>query len=146
MKRINWLFPLLLLPLAAPAADAPAAKPANAENCVSLPRIDRTRIVDDNTIIFYMKGGDIYVNHLPRRCPGLRVADSYLYKTSLAELCNVDTITVLQRFGGPGFTPGPMCGLGYFEPVTPEQAKALLAEPGKAEPKPVNPGTEPPAD
>ena len=145
MNRFLWLL-AMLLPSGALLADELPVKPEGAENCVSLSRIDHTRIVDDRTILFYMKGSDIYVNRLPRRCPGLKRADSYLYKTSLTQLCNVDTITVLQRFGGPGFTPGPSCGLGFYEPITAEGVEAMLAEPAEVRPEAVTPEVEKPTE
>ncbi|HHQ14282.1 MAG TPA: hypothetical protein ENK16_04595 [Chromatiales bacterium] len=111
------------------------------ESCVSVARIRRTRIVDDSTILFYMNGGEIFVNHLPRRCPGLRINDAFGYETSLSVLCNVEVIHVLRNIGGD-LVRGPTCGLGMFEPVTADQADALLAGPG-AEPKPVVPEIEP---
>jgi hypothetical protein len=88
----------------------------DSEQCVSLRRIDRTRIVDEQNIIFYMKNGDIYRNQLPRRCPGLSERNSFMYRTSLNQLCNVDIITVLQNIGF-GFSPGMSCGLGMFVPI-----------------------------
>jgi hypothetical protein len=100
---------------------------SNAEHCVSLGRIDRTDIVDDSNILFYMKGGDIYLNRLPHRCPGLRWEKAFMYRTSLSQLCNVDIITVLDNLGF-GFSPGVSCGLGPFYPISEETAKALKAE------------------
>lgn len=101
---------------------------ATSERCVSLSRISSTDVVDDYTVLFYMRGGDVYVNRLPHRCPGLRAERKFMYRTSLAELCDLDTITVL-RGSGIGFMPGPSCGLGQFQPITKEAAKALKDAP-----------------
>ena len=49
----------------------------NVKDCVSIRRIDRTEIIDDRTIVFHMIGKEIYLNKLPRRCPGLRSAGTY---------------------------------------------------------------------
>lgn len=94
------------------------------EQCVSLIRIDRTEVIDDQNILFHMRGGDIYRNHLPHRCPGLGFHESFMYRTSLNQLCNVDIITVLNDIGF-GFSPGPSCGLGLFYPVTEDDAEKL---------------------
>ena len=99
---------------------------SDAEHCISLSRIDRTDVVDDSNILFYMKGGDIYLNRLPHRCPGLRWEKAFMYRTSLSQLCNVDIITVLDNMGF-GFSPGVSCGLGPFHPISEETAKALKA-------------------
>jgi len=96
------------------------------EKCVSLARIDRTRVVDERTILFYMRGGDIYLNRLPHRCIGLRRGKTFMYKTSLNRLCNVDIITVLDDIGF-GFSRGASCGLGSFQPIREDVAKMLLS-------------------
>jgi hypothetical protein len=71
----------------------------DAEQCIRMTSIDHTRVVDESNILFYMKGGEIYLNRLPHRCPGLRSRDPFMYRTSLNQLCNVDIITVLQNIG-----------------------------------------------
>ncbi len=121
------------------ANTGPAVEP---ESCVSIARIKSTRIVDDSTILFYMNGGEIFVNHLPRRCPGLRINDAFGYETSLSVLCDVDVIYVLRNTGGE-LDRGPTCGLGTFQPITADQAKALLADETEAKPEAVVPEVEP---
>ncbi len=97
---------------------------ADSEHCVNLRRIDRTDVVDDRNILFYMKGGDVYVNRLPHSCPGLRWEKAFMYRTSLSQLCDVDIITTLDNMGF-GFRPGMSCGLGMFHPISKETAKLL---------------------
>ena len=94
------------------------------EQCISLIRIDRTEVLDDQSILFHMRGDDIYLNHLPHRCPNLGFYESFMYRTSLNQLCNVDIITVLNDIGF-GFSPGPSCGLGLFYPVSEEDVSKL---------------------
>jgi hypothetical protein len=94
------------------------------EQCVRLASIDHTEVIDDQNILFYMKGKDIYRNHLPYPCSGLRINDTFMYRTSLNQLCNVDIITVLDNIGF-GFSPRNSCGLGHFYPITKEDAKNL---------------------
>ena len=134
----------LILAAAADEESSAPVKPEGAENCVSLTRIDRTKIVDDQTILFYMRGGDIYVNRLPRRCPGLKRADSYSYATSLTQLCNTDIIRVLDRFGGSFPRPGVACGLGFFGPTTPEAVDLMLGKTDDMAPEAVEPELEAP--
>jgi hypothetical protein len=82
------------------------------KNCISITRIDRSDVLDDQTIIFEMKGKDYYVNRLPYRCPQLGFEERYSYATSLTQLCNTDIITVITSTGR-----GASCGLGMFEKI-----------------------------
>jgi hypothetical protein len=92
------------------------ARPVGAPvDCVTLSQIDHTRVRDDRTIDFYMKGGRVYRNRLPQECPNLGFEEAFTYKTSLNQLCSVDIITVLQRGGGN--MTGASCGLGSFQEI-----------------------------
>ncbi len=133
------IWPALLL---AEDEQPDSGKPEGAENCVSLQSIKKTRIVDDQTIIFYMRGGDIFVNSLPRRCPGLKRAGSYSYATSLSRLCNTDVIRVLETFGSAFPRPAAACGLGFFSPSTKEAIDLMLNEPPEVNPEAVQPEIE----
>jgi len=70
------------------------------------------------------KNGDLYRNQLPYRCPGLALHDTFMYRTSLNQLCHLDIITVMDSIGF-GLSPGASCGLGHFYPITEEQAEKL---------------------
>ncbi len=93
---------------------ASAAAPAN---CVSLSQIRESRVVDDSTIDFYLRGGQVLRNTLPNSCPQLGFERAFTYSTSLSQLCSVDIITVIIQGGGP--RTGASCGLGKFVPYTP---------------------------
>src|SRR5262245_22784664 len=84
--------------------------------CVALSSIDRTEIVDDGTVLFHMRNGDVYRNVLRHECPTLKSRDQFAYRVNAAQLCSSDLITVLDR-NVFGFTPGPSCSLGSFEAV-----------------------------
>jgi hypothetical protein len=95
---------------AAGPESTPVAKLAPvAKNCIDLGWLDRSQIVDDQTILFHMKGGQVYENKLPYRCFGLKFEDGFAFATSLHQLCNTDIIKVLHR--------GTSCGLGMFIPL-----------------------------
>lgn len=100
------------------------------EQCLSLIRIDRSEVIDDRNILFHMQDGNIYRNHLPYRCPGLELHDTFMYRTSMNQLCHLDIITVMNSIGF-GLSPGASCGLGHFYPVTGEQAEQLREMAGK---------------
>jgi hypothetical protein len=90
----------------------PAGKPVS---CIQTNRIRETRVRDDSTIDFYMNGGTVYRNKLPQSCPQLGFEERFGYTTSIAQLCSVDIITVLQT---SPMMRGASCGLGEFQPVS----------------------------
>lgn len=81
-------------------------------SCVRSHSIRSVDILDDWTLLIEMAGKDYYVNHLPRRCPGLDLEERFSYTLrGLSQLCNTDVITVLYT----DLQPGASCGLGKFE-------------------------------
>lgn len=93
-------------------------------NCVRVTSIDKTEAVDDQNILFHMRGNTVYRNHLPQRCPRLEQENRIAYQVFGGRLCDSDTITVLEQsvFGlQNGFT----CGLGDFVPLSPEEVEDL---------------------
>ncbi|MET0270070.1 MAG: hypothetical protein ABW173_06535 [Sphingomonas sp.] len=128
--RIPFLFAALIaLPaMSATARDRPAdplspIPGARAETCIPLSGIRESRVRDDSTIDFYMRGGRIYRSTLPNACPQLGFEQAFGYGTSLAQLCSTDIITVIRRGGGP-VARGASCGLGTFQPMTKTAAKS----------------------
>lgn len=105
--------------------DADDAAPGETVDCVSLSRVDDTRIVDEETILFYMRGGDIYRNVLPNRCPGLNRTSTFMYRVTTPRLCAVDVITLLENFGSR-FMPAASCGLGEFQPISEATAEEII--------------------
>ena len=96
--------------LAGPAAVvAQDLDDGNAERCLPLNRISRTEVLDDYNILFHMRGNRMYLNRLPHRCIGLKNERTFLYRTSMSRLCDLDIITVIYN-NGFGFTPGASCG------------------------------------
>lgn len=124
----------ILLALSTTSALADDVDDAEAERCVLINRIDQTHVIDDQRILFYMRGKDVYLNLLPRRCSGLGFERSFSYRTSQSRLCDLDSITVLRSSGG--LSRGMTCGLGKFHPLTEEDADALRnAKPPEPEAK-----------
>jgi hypothetical protein len=96
--------------------------------CLSTARIRQTDILDDRTILFYLRGNrEVFRTYLPRECPGLERNDRFSYHTTNGQLCDVDTITVLEQFGA-GLSPSFTCRLGDFIPITREEAEDLKLE------------------
>jgi hypothetical protein len=127
-----------MLPFAVglPSAGAQDEEPLDRtpRDCVIVSSIDRTEAVDDQNIIFRMRGNRVYRNHLPRKCPGLERENRFMYETRGGRLCSIDTITVLEQYGvnlQRGFT----CRLGEFVPMSAEEVEDLdfLGEPGASQ-------------
>lgn len=86
------------------------------KSCVRRSNIRSTRVIDDQTIDFRMRGGNIYRNKLPNKCGGLGLEEAFSYRTSTNQLCNVDIIRVLDSIGG-GIRERNACGLGKFQQI-----------------------------
>ncbi len=134
MKRLPFAavlawFLITYSPTPVAAQDEERADAAE-RRCVSLTAIARTRIVDDRTILFYMRDGTIYRNDLTHACPGLSREGKFMYRVAAHQLCNVDTISVLEDYGF-AYVQGPACGLGPFTPVSRPEADELLSLPDR---------------
>jgi len=103
------------------------------EDCISVRQIKKTDIIDDQNVVFHMNGGKIYRNHLPRKCFGLKNRESFSYKLHSARLCSIDSIKVIDRFGG-SLSSGPSCGLGKFYPISKEEVAFLMGDEPRSEP------------
>lgn len=102
------------------------------QDCITVSRIDQTEALDDQNILFRLRGNQVYRNTLPRKCPGLERENRISYRTSVGRLCSIDTITVLEQFG-VGFRDGFTCRLGQFVPLSPAEVEELEAlEDGRA--------------
>ena len=118
MQRI--MIALAVLAIAAPGAAKdrnriPAAEPTGKpQSCITTSRISQSHVRNDWVIDFEMRDGSIYRNTLPAACSGLTFDQRFAYRTSIGQLCSVDTITVLR---GDGLSQGPTCGLGEFQPI-----------------------------
>jgi hypothetical protein len=117
----------------APAANAAAGAADDFDrtptDCITPSNIRQTAIVDDSTILFYMRGGKkmVYRSVLPRVCPNLAREDRFSYRTTMNRLCNSDLITVLEQ-NGVGLREGFTCRLGSFYPIPYEEAELLRKE------------------
>jgi hypothetical protein len=127
---------ILLIPAVAAAltSSAVAQRDDGEDNetrgCINLREIDRTRVPNEDTILFYLRGGDVYRNNLPNRCPNLDFDERFMYRVTGNQLCDTDVITVIDDLGF-GFLPGATCGLGEFQPITEEEAENLVTQGGR---------------
>jgi hypothetical protein len=85
------------------------------QKCVYMGDVRRTTILDDTNILFYMRNGTIYQNHLRNTCFMLRSANRFTYGS-----------TSLRSFGGAAF-PMATCNLGTYLQIDKDVADDLLA-------------------
>ena len=142
MRRLSLLLCLLASASAFAQSDAALTDGENAAGsdaaieeidrepvrCILANRIDRTEVIDERTVLFYMRGRDIYRNQLTQNCPRLVREKRFSYEVRTNQLCSVDFITVLE-YWGTTLRQGPSCGLGMFYPITQEEADLLDADP-----------------
>jgi hypothetical protein len=106
MKFLAFTLAAMLGLAAGPvAADSP---PADAPHCIGVGEIDHTQVVDDQTILFHLRGGETLRNTLLDRCVGLRLSTrGFTYVALNDEVCgNLQSIRVNDT--------GAICQLGPF--------------------------------
>lgn len=93
------------------ASVAPATDVAAAGSCIDTRLIKKQKIVSDQDIQFEMQNGDVWANHLDRRCPGLNTERAFAWNLHTNRVCsNRDVIHVLN---------GASCTLGEFTKLPP---------------------------
>lgn len=86
--------------------------------CIATFLVRDTKVLDDSTVLFRMKNGELYVNQLSSACPQLARYNSFTYTTyNNMRLCNNDRITVYYSGMAPEFSTGATCGINEFERV-----------------------------
>jgi hypothetical protein len=93
---------------------------SSAVDCIPLQRVDRTEVLDNRSIVFHMRGREAFLNQLERDCPGLDREKRFMYEVRSAQLCNVDTISVLEDWD-VGVATGFTCPLGRFQKVSEDE-------------------------
>ena len=154
-KHIYKLLAVLsiVLPMAPVAGqEDPEEKNIDRESraCISVRQIRNTDVIDDQNILFFMRGGTVYLNMLPRRCTMLRREKRFMYETRTGGLCRREHIRILTQdiVGGGSFGSGignlmggVMCSLGAFYELSEEDVEAFkmtTQEPApKAKPLPM---------
>ena len=80
------------------------------KGCLNAASIKETLIFDDQSILFEMYGGAIYLSYLPAECKGLWVSKGFSYTVAGSKLCKQEVIEIV----GQGPFRGTRCGLGEF--------------------------------
>lgn len=95
---------------------APAASASIQDSCINPTRIQHQKIISDQEIQFTLAGGEVWVNKLPRICPGLKFEQGFAWSVTGGMVCsNQQTIIVNNT--------GTFCQLGEFSrvPAAPAQ-------------------------
>ena len=96
--------------------------------CLSMNSIRSTKVLDDSRVLFLNARDKAWLNRLDRECLGLSRSGTFEYRVQSgarhARLCSTDSITVLESTGR-----GLNCGLGMFEPLSPDQLESLIGGP-----------------
>lgn len=103
------------------------------ERCLTLRSIRRTRILDDQHIVFEMPSDKLFLVRFKHRCMQLRRDSTLLFDVRGSRVCQLDTIRASNSFGVGSV--GPPCSIPGFVSVSSGQV-ALLKESLKAKRKP----------
>lgn len=89
-------------------------KTGDVVTCLPLTQVRDSDPIDDNAILFELRGGEMYLNELRGKCIGLKRNDRYSYQTTQNKICKGDVLTVENPLG----LPIGSCGLGEFEALS----------------------------
>ncbi len=81
--------------------------------CLSTLQIKKQNILTDQDIQFEMNNGDVWVNHLPNRCSGLRSQGGFAWNVHNATVCSSQEIIHVLNNGGS-------CAIGDFAKQPPQ--------------------------
>lgn len=97
-------------------ADAPALanyeRTGAFENCLSVNRIDYSRILNKRQILFEMIDNEVYLNE-PKACPGLGSFVALRYDATSNLLCNTTAVTLIDTSSSVPMRGS--CIIGRFE-------------------------------
>lgn len=97
-------------------------------NCLSRYAYDEVDVITKELLVFHGRGGKAWLNRLRNACVGLRRDDTLAFDMRDSRLCDLDSFSSVDTFGGPLERTSARCSLGKFEPISPEQAELLKEE------------------
>jgi len=98
-----------------------------AQPCLHQHSIKRTKVLNDQSILFVDRDGQNYVNQLLRQCPSMRRNSLLNYPIVNSRLCSGNTFTVLWEVGTNNYVPAFVCQLGMFVPVSEDEVTDIMA-------------------
>ena len=82
-------------------------------------------VINKELLVFHGRRGKAWLNRLRNVCVGLRRDDTLAFDMRDTRLCDLDSFSSVDTFGGPFERTSARCSLGKFEPISPEQAELL---------------------
>ncbi len=95
--------------------------------CLRRDAYQQVEVLDRAHLLFKGRRGKFWLNRLRRACIGLHRSDTLAFEMRDSRLCDLDTFSGIDSFGGRYDRSSARCSLGKFETISPEQA-ALLKE------------------
>lgn len=95
------------------AADLDMRMRGEPQTCVALRRLGGNRAFGEGGILFEGTGHTVYVNRPPGGCPSLRFGRALRVRTTGAQLCAGEIVSVFDPVSGTEFGG---CALGEFVP------------------------------
>ena len=96
-----------------------------ATDCLSEARVRTYHSLGDRHLLFKGKQGQLWVNVLRTRCPGLDRNSVLVMRPNLpGRLCDMDRFRAADRVGS-GVAGGASCSLGEFKPITEAQLEEV---------------------
>ena len=93
--------------------------------CLHRYAYENVDVINRELLVFHGRGGKAWLNRLRNKCVGLRREDTLAFDMRDSRLCDLDSFSSVDTFGGPLERTSARCSLGKFEPISPEQAKLL---------------------
>lgn len=91
----------------APVAGAPAGSASIEDSCINPTQIAKQTIVSDQEIRFELRNREVWVNRLPRVCPGLKFQQGFTWDVRGTLVCSNQQTIYVKDDGTP-------CMLGEF--------------------------------
>lgn len=97
------------------------------KNCLRLTDYRKVEVLDRQNLLFWGRGDHVWLNRLRTPCVGLRPRATLRFDLHTNQVCNLDSVTAIEISFRFWSRASATCGLGSFEPIAVNQAKALKA-------------------
>ena len=101
------------------SADTSGAGPAAStqasieDSCINPTEIRKQKVLSDQEIQFELRNGEVWINHLPRVCPGLKFQQGFSWEIRGTLACSNQEMIRVKEEGTP-------CMLGEFLRLPPQ--------------------------
>lgn len=93
--------------------------------CLNSGQYNRVEVLDRRNLVFWGPGDRIWLNRLRAECLGLRRNAVLRFDLHSSRVCNLDSVTAVERSFWFWRRTSASCSLGQFEPISMEQVAAL---------------------